>query len=379
METKEKVSFIHSITAKIMLMVVVMVALSLMACISIANVRASATVNNVNENFILSLTESAAKTLDKIPAEVDFSTQCAAVMQDMRMEGVSSAYGYLVDSDGTMLYHPTADKIGKSVENEVVKGVVSQLQSGNIPQDAVVTYNFNGTVKYAAYALTSDHKIVVMSADKGEIMEPITNMVRLMAVTMGVCLIICCLAAWLLTNMITKPIHQLTYIITRTANFDFTHNANSRKLYSRKDEIGIMAAEMHIMRKNLRDMVASIQDAGQKINENVSELNEVTDTVNQMCSDNSATSQQLAAVCRRQQRQLLRSMRTCPRSREKLKISMPWQRKVQRIQKLLWIVLYSFVPRLSPQAIRQWIFIILSRRKLKKQLKAPKQLRRSMN
>ena len=295
MEAKEKVSFIHSITAKIMLMVVVMVALSLMACISIANVRASATVNNVNENFILSLTESAAKTLDKIPAEVDFSTQCAAVMQDMRMEGVSSAYGYLVDSDGTMLYHPTADKIGKSVENEVVKGVVSQLQSGNIPQDAVVTYNFNGTVKYAAYALTSDHKIVVMSADKGEIMEPITNMVRIMQITMGVCLIICCLAALVLTNMITKPIHQLTYIITRTANFDFTHNANSRRLYSRKDEIGIMAAEMHIMRKNLRDMVASIQDAGQKINENVSELNEVTDTVNQMCSDNSATSQQLAA------------------------------------------------------------------------------------
>lgn len=379
MEAKEKVSFIHSITAKIMLMVVVMVALSLMACISIANVRASATVNNVNENFILSLTESAAKTLDKIPAEVDFSTQCAAVMQDMRMEGVSSAYGYLVDSDGTMLYHPTADKIGKSVENEVVKGVVSQLQSGNIPQDAVVTYNFNGTVKYAAYALTSDHKIVVMSADKGEIMEPITNMVRLMQITMGVCLIICCLAALFLTNMITKPIHQLTYIITRTANFDFTHNANSRRLYSRKDEIGIMAAEMHIMRKNLRDMVASIQDAGQKINENVSELNEVTDTVNQMCSDNSATSQQLAAVCRRQQRQLSRSMRTCPRSREKLKISMPWQRRVQRILKLLWIVLYSFVPRLSPQAIRQWIFIILSRRKLKKQLKAPKQLRRSMN
>ena len=291
MEAKEKVSFIHSITAKIMLMVVVMVALSLMACISIANVRASATVNNVNENFILSLTESAAKTLDKIPAEVDFSTQCAAVMQDMRMEGVSSAYGYLVDSDGTMLYHPTADKIGKYVENEVVKGVVSQLQSGNIPQDAVVTYNFNGTVKYAAYALTSDHKIVVMSADKGEIMEPITNMVRLMQITMGVCLIICCLAALVLTNMITKPIHQLTYIITRTANFDFTHNANSRKLYSRKDEIGIMAAEMHIMRKNLREMVASIQDAGQKINENVSQIKGEAETINTMAEEGAKNSE----------------------------------------------------------------------------------------
>lgn len=295
MEAKEKVSFIHSITAKIMLMVVVMVALSLMACISIANVRASATVNNVNENFILSLTESAAKTLDKIPAEVDFSTQCAAVMQDMSMEGVSSAYGYLVDSDGTMLYHPTADKIGKSVENEVVKGVVSQLQSGNVPKNAVVTYDFKGTTKYAAYALTSDHKIVVMSADKDEIMEPVSNMVNLMAATMVISLIVCCFVALILTKMITKPIDELTLIITKTANFDFTRNANGKKLYSRKDETGFMANEIHIMRKNLREMVASIQDAGQKINENVSELNEVTDTVNQMCSDNSATSQQLAA------------------------------------------------------------------------------------
>lgn len=295
MEAKEKVSFIHSITAKIMLMVVVMVSLSLMACISIANVRASATVNNVNENFILSLTESAANTLDKIPAEVDFSTQCAAVMQDMSMEGVSSAYGYLVDSDGTMLYHPTADKIGKSVENEVVKGVVSQLQSGNVPKNAVVTYDFKGTTKYAAYALTSDHKIVVMSADKDEIMEPVSNMVNLMAATMVISLIVCCFVALILTKMITKPIDELTLIITKTANFDFTRNANGKKLYSRKDETGFMANEIHIMRKNLREMVASIQDAGQKINENVSELNEVTDTVNQMCSDNSATSQQLAA------------------------------------------------------------------------------------
>lgn len=379
METKQKVSFIHSITAKIMLMVVVVVALSLTACIVIADTKASTTVGNVNENYIMSLTESVANTLDKIPAEVDFSTQCAAVMQDMSMEGVSSAYGYLVDSDGTMLYHPTADKIGKSVENEVVKGVVSQLQSGNVPKNAVVTYDFKGTTKYAAYALTSDHKIVVMSADKDEIMEPVSNMVNLMAATMVISLIVCCFVALILTKMITKPIDELTLIITKTANFDFTRNANGKKLYSRKDETGFMANEIHIMRKNLRDMVASIQDAGQKINENVSELNEVTDTVNQMCSDNSATSQQLAAVCRRQQRQLSRSMRMCPRSREKLKLSIPWQRKVQRIQKLLWIVLYSFVPRLSPQAIRQWRFIILSRRKLKKQLKAPKQLRRSMN
>ena len=43
-----------------------------------------------------------------------------------------------------MLYHPTADKIGKPVENSVVKGVISKLKSENRPQPEVVQYNFNG-------------------------------------------------------------------------------------------------------------------------------------------------------------------------------------------------------------------------------------------
>ncbi len=62
-----------------------------------------------------------------------------------------------------------------------------------------------------------------------------------------------------------------------------------------KDETGVMAREVRSVRKNLRDMVAEIKNAGNLINTNVTGLNNITDTVNQMCSDNSATSQQLAA------------------------------------------------------------------------------------
>jgi hypothetical protein len=44
------------------------------------------------------------------------------------VEGITSSYAYIVDKDGTMLYHPTADKIGKPVENSVVKGLVREVQ-----------------------------------------------------------------------------------------------------------------------------------------------------------------------------------------------------------------------------------------------------------
>lgn len=39
-----------------------------------------------------------------------------------------------------MLYHPTKEKVGQSVENAVIKGVVQQLQDGKKPETAVVEY-----------------------------------------------------------------------------------------------------------------------------------------------------------------------------------------------------------------------------------------------
>ena len=50
-----------------------------------------------------------------------------------------------------------------------------------------------------------------------------------------------------------------------------------------------------LVRRNLREMVANIDTASQQITGNVDGLKQVTETVDHMCSDNSATSQQLAA------------------------------------------------------------------------------------
>ena len=76
---------------------------------------------------------------------------------------------------------------------------------------------------------------------------------------------------------------------------DFRHNPHSAKLRARKDETGAMARSVHLMRNNLREMIADIDAASVQITENVDGLQEITQTVDHMCSDNSATSEQLAA------------------------------------------------------------------------------------
>lgn len=292
---QEKVTFVHSISAKITLLAVFIVVVSLVGSVINASSKSRKVVENVNSNYILSLAEMGAQTIGNIPADIATDEEYSKIISEINMIGVESAYAYLVSEDGTMIYHPTADKIGQPVENSVVKEVVSQLEAGTVPENAVVEYEFNGGIKYSGYALTPDHKIVVITADKDEIVAPINKMIQSMIGIALIVMVVCAAMGYLLSRLICTPLGHLTEIIKNTADLNFTHNAKSDSLCKRTDETGFMARELRVMRKNLREMVTNIDTASQQITGNVDGLKQVTETVDHMCSDNSATSQQLAA------------------------------------------------------------------------------------
>ena len=61
-------------------------------------------------------------------------------MGDIEILGVDGSYAYMVSSNGTMLYHKTAEKIGKPVENAAVKGIVAELAVGNKVENGSIIY-----------------------------------------------------------------------------------------------------------------------------------------------------------------------------------------------------------------------------------------------
>jgi hypothetical protein len=75
----------------------------------------------------------------------------ASKISDVSSLGLSSAYIYYVDSQGTMLYHPDESKIGNPVENAAVKSLVADVSAGKHPAPACIEYNYKGKIKYAAY------------------------------------------------------------------------------------------------------------------------------------------------------------------------------------------------------------------------------------
>lgn len=296
MDKTEKVTFLQSISFKIIVLVIAITIGTLAGCVIGANQQAKSILEDSNENYIMSLVELGAKMISSIPEDMISSEEYASAMKGIQIKGLDSAYAYLVSEDGTLLYHPTANKIGQMVENSVIKGVVSELSSGKVPQNAVVEYDYNGEMKYAGYALTEKNEIVVVTADKNEITDPLNEMITYMLTIAAVTLIVSVIAAYVLSQFICRPIHQLTQIIGKTANLDFSQSQNGTSLCSRHDETGLMAREVHQMRDNLRGMVVNINDASEQITNNVMNVQQVTDVINQMCTDNSATSEELAAA-----------------------------------------------------------------------------------
>ena len=291
----DKISFIKSIAAKIMLLVLVCVAVTVTVCTLIFISNAKSEITNVTLDYIEYVSKAERDLLNrKAPTGVNLDFYKNA-LENVGISTISGSYAYLVSSDGTMLYHPTAEKIGQPVENEVVKGLVAKFAAGQTPEDGIARYLYKGSYKYAGYAITNKDQILVLSADEDVALAPMNRVRNIGIIIAVVMLLISLAAAYAMSVIIVRPIKQITVIMDRTSKFDFRHNPNSAKLCARHDENGVMARAVQQMRNNLRRMVASIDEASTRINGNVDQLEDVTNVVNSMCTDNSATTEELAA------------------------------------------------------------------------------------
>ncbi|MDO4187380.1 MAG: methyl-accepting chemotaxis protein [Lachnospiraceae bacterium] len=299
--SNDKVSFLNSITFKIMLLVGVALLVTTVA-ISVSIVSSSKKIITENvQNHIEYMAEAECTLLNADiskalltgkPVGYDFYNE---IIGGVKVEGMPGSYAYIVSPTGDMVFHPTKDKVGQPVENEVVKGLVAQIESDQIPEPGFARYFYKNAWKYAGYAITDNNYILVVTADEEEALAELNDVTK-KAIGFAIAIFIACLAvSYFVAKIITKPILMITDIIKATADFDFRHNSASDVLVKRKDESGLMARAVGGMRRALRDMVGNIGSASDSITNNVNQLQDVTNIVNSMCTDNSATTQQLAA------------------------------------------------------------------------------------
>lgn len=330
MDEKKRVNLFRSLAFKLVIVFFVLILLVVGVSIFLSSRTARLTMEEVYNNYTKNVAESAASGLNGLfsggekgrteteiarnensviaklaedPENEDVKKEMeeyySSVLGNIELDGVEGSYAYYVSKDGLMVFHPTLEKIGGKVENAAVTELVGRLAAGESAESigsGSIVYEFKGEDKYAGYAFTEGGNIVVVTGGYNEVMAPVSSMRITLIWTAVIMIVVAMILAYIAIMLVIRPMHKLHNIVTASAHFDFRHQEGSNKLVKRKDEIGMIAQEMRYMRDNLRDIVGKINSAADNITENVEVLFATTGDVSGMCSDNSATTQELAAA-----------------------------------------------------------------------------------
>ena len=266
-----KVSVLASVRTKIVLSMIIVIVLTGIFMIWTYSPNIKKTITEINQNYVEDLAISYGGMINTEIVISDAETVLTADVLSQQLagvglEGVESSYIYVVSPDGTMLYHPTADKIGKPVENEAVKNVVAAIQSGKPVKNEVVEYEFNGEMKYAGiYVNKAQEFILVVTVDEDELYEPIHKLNSQGTKCLLGIIVVCGLIGYWFASMIVKPINEVAKLTLRVSEMDFTEDEAHDKLNARKDEMGRMSRALSTLRESLVNVVLSIKEKSDNV------------------------------------------------------------------------------------------------------------------
>ncbi|WP_294241056.1 methyl-accepting chemotaxis protein [Pseudobutyrivibrio sp.] len=292
---------IHSIYVKILLLIVVSIIAFIVLNLAYIIPSAKKTIKTVNEHNMQDLATLCAELVEQeINANgVDGVTYevLKPVLEGRGLNGFESSYIYVINEEGTFIYHRKPDKLDTKVANAAINELITQIPTGNYVSADISHYtDENGVVKYSAYqVIDSTGWVTVCVADDTEMMAEINqirNLGLLFSCIVGVVIFIIGIVS---ARGITNPIAIITEIIGRVGKLDFTSTDALEQIEHKKDETGIMARAVGDMEVSLRNIVERIANTSVDLEGHALRLKDITMEIDSANADNSATSQELAA------------------------------------------------------------------------------------
>lgn len=217
-------------------------------------------------------------------------------LKDIKMPNFNSSYAYLVDETGNMIYHPTTSKIGKPVENTVIKDVVNKIKNGESIKSQTIEYVFNGEKKLSYYGeISSTHWTMVISVDKDDVTKSIDNLIFLI---LGISLLATILAGIIgiiLSKTITNPISKLKDLVNKTSKLELDHDSSYDYLMKLNNEVGDIANSIWNMRKVLKNVVVLLKNTSTTLSTNAELVDKLTIELKGFSEETGAETETLSA------------------------------------------------------------------------------------
>lgn len=294
---KKKVKFLHSLRLKMILAMAFFTFVTGGIACALLISSAKKEIGSVTRGYMRDLAKSYGVMLDnELDSEgesVLSSEHLGGILAGVQVEGIESSYIYVVGADGTMLYHPTADKIGKPVENAAVKQTVAKIEKGETVKNEVIKYEFKGADKYAGiYVNENQDFIVVVTADYDDVFDSIRNVEKKIAYIVIIEIVIVATVGSLFAHILIKPMNEVSELTKKVGDMDLTDSELQTRLANRKDEIGHMGRSLDYLTQSLKGVVenikeksAQVMDAANVLDSDASETSTTMEQVEQAVND----------------------------------------------------------------------------------------------
>lgn len=243
-------------------------------------------------SYVVPLYSESGESIGIVGMDIDFS-QITGFVDETTI--YDSGYAFLTNADGVIMHHKELETGTNIADMDASVAKIAPVLSDETKQGVLQSYSYDGVNRQMLYYSMQNGMCLVLTAPKMEIYSEANQLVWMMLLAEIGAILISGVVGIFVSGGISKPIHQLTNVISQTAQLNFMPTAEGSQLRKYKDEIGVMAREIHQMRKILRGMVEQMSDTEYAILGNVDNLDALMKENSVRAENNSAATQQMAA------------------------------------------------------------------------------------
>ena len=194
-----------------------------------------------------------------------------------------SGYAFMINSKGTMVAHPTREKvldqynpIEESKNNKDEESMGKLFENILTEKEGVSTYSLEGNDRYAGYSpIEGSDWIFAIVGYNEEILSEIPVLQKNITLFTSFILLASIILTYFIGSSITKPIILSIQHLGEMANLDISRDV-PEVFIKRKDEIGDLAKSIQSITNNFRDIIKKIGDSSEQVAATSEELTATT-------------------------------------------------------------------------------------------------------
>ncbi len=209
---------------------------------------------------------------------------------------LGNSYIYLLDLDGTIIYHPESSKVGTKTGVSKMNELAKDASQGKAVQPDIMEYTEGDRIQIAAYSVIPKiNWILVATIDREEVTQPAKQLASSLMIGAAIIALIAMGIGYLTASRMVRPIKRLSEIIDRTARFELVKITNYEDIRKRKDETGVIGRAIQNMRVELRSMAKKMLEACESSDSNARTIDNLMEELKLLTDETLSTTQELSA------------------------------------------------------------------------------------